>query len=246
MPMTIVEKILARASGAETVKPGDLVVVGVDTVVLYDGNFFPAYWRDLKKVKNPESIVVVFDHRVPAPDRTCAKAHEVGRAFVKQFGIKRFHDVGPTQGISHVIVAQHGYALPGTVLVCSDSHTGSGGAFNCAARGTGGPDIIYALAKGETWFRSVPSIRYDLTGTLNHGVSSKDLFLHIASVYGDHANHNVEFGGPALLELSMDARRTLATMGTELNADFTIFEPDEHMIDYVRERTQRAVRAAIS
>ncbi|MEA2919711.1 MAG: 3-isopropylmalate/(R)-2-methylmalate dehydratase large subunit, partial [Bradyrhizobium sp.] len=88
MPMTIVEKILARASGAETVKPGDLVVVGVDTVVLYDGNFFPAYWRDLKKVKNPESIVVVFDHRVPAPDRTCAKAHEVGRAFVKQFGIK--------------------------------------------------------------------------------------------------------------------------------------------------------------
>src|SRR4051794_12280848 len=188
MPMTIVEKILARASGAETVKPGDLMVVGVDTVVLYDGNFFPAYWRDLKKVKNPESIVVVFDHRVPAPDRTCAKAHEVGRAFVKQFGIKRFHDVGPTQGISHVIVAQHGYALPGTVLVCSDSHTGSGGAFNCAARGTGGPDIIYALAKGETWFRSVPSIRYDLTGTLNHGVSSKDLFLHIASVYGDHAN----------------------------------------------------------
>jgi 3-isopropylmalate/(R)-2-methylmalate dehydratase large subunit len=237
MPMTIVEKILARASGAEKVKPGDLVVVGVDTVVLYDGNFFPAYWRDLKQVKNPDSIVVVFDHRVPAPDRTCAKAHEVGRAFVRQFGIKRFHDVGPTQGISHVIVAQHGYALPGTVLVCSDSHTGSGGAFNCAARGTGGPDIIYALAKGETWFRSVASIRYDLTGTLNHGVSSKDLFLHIASVHGDHANHNVEFGGPALRELSIDARRTLATMGTELNADFTIFEPDERMLDYVRERT---------
>src|SRR6185312_11611400 len=237
MPMTIVEKILARASGAQKVKPGDLVVVGVDTVVLYDGNFFPAYWRDMKKLKNPDGVVVVFDHRVPAPDRTCAKAHEVGRAFVKQFGIKRFHDVGPTQGISHVIVAQHGYALPGTVLVCSDSHTGSGGAFNCAARGTGGPDIIYALAKGETWFRSVASIRYDLTGRLNHGVSSKDLFLHIASSYGDHANHNVEFGGPALLELSIDARRTLATMGTELNADFTIFEPDEPMIDYVRERT---------
>jgi len=236
MAMTIVEKILARASGAAQVKPGDLVVVGVDTIVLYDGNFFPAYWRDMKKVKNPDSVVVVFDHRVPAPDRTCAKAHEVGRAFVKQFGIRRFHDVGPDQGISHVIVAQHGYALPGTVLVCSDSHTGSGGAFNCAARGTGGPDMIYALAKGETWFRSVPSIRYDLTGRLNHGVSSKDLFLHIATVYGDHSNHNVEIGGPALGDLSIDARRTLATMGTELNADFTIFEPDQQMIDYVRER----------
>jgi 3-isopropylmalate/(R)-2-methylmalate dehydratase large subunit len=237
MPMTIIEKILARASGAAQVKPGDLVVVGVDTIVLYDGNFFPAYWRELRSVKNPDSVVVVFDHRVPAPDRTCAKAHEVGRSFVKQFGIKRFHDVGPDQGISHVIVAQHGYALPGTVLVCSDSHTGSGGVFNCAARGTGGPDMIYALAKGETWFRAVASIRYDLTGRLPHGVSSKDLFLHIASHYGDHSNHNVEFGGPALAALSIDARRTLATMGTELNADYTIFEPDDAMLAYVRERT---------
>src|SRR3954453_13454092 len=100
MPMTIVEKILARASGAETVKPDDLVVVGVDTIVLYDGNFFPAYWRDLKQVRNPARVVVVFGHRVPGPDRACARAHEVGRAFVRQFGIKRFHDVGPDQGIS--------------------------------------------------------------------------------------------------------------------------------------------------
>ena len=236
--MNIVEKIMARASGAPVVKPGDLVVVGVDTVVLYDGNFFPAYWRELTSIKNPDSVIVVFDHRVPAPDRTCATAHGVGRKFVEKFGIKRFHDIGRDQGISHVIVAQHGYALPGTVLVCSDSHTGSGGAFNCAARGTGGPDIIYALAKGETWFRVVESVRYDLTGRLQHGVSSKDLFLYIASHYGDHSGQNVEFGGPALSQLSMDARRTLATMGTELNADFTIFEPDRIMINYMRERTQ--------
>ncbi len=239
MGMNIVEKIMARASGAVQVKPGDLVVVGVDTVVLYDGNFFPAYWRDLTSVKNADGIVVVFDHRVPAPDRTCAKAHDVGRKFVEKFGIKRFHDVGHDQGISHVIVAENGYALPGTVLVCSDSHTGSGGAFNCAARGTGGPDIIYALAKGETWFRVVETVRYDLIGRLAHGVSAKDLFLHIASCYQDHSNQNVEFGGPALATMSIDARRTLATMGTELNADFTIFEPDDVMLDYVRERSPK-------
>lgn len=238
MAMTIVEKILARAGGAARVKPGDLVAVGVDTIVLYDGNFFPAYWRDLLTIKNPDSVVVVFDHRVPAPDRECARAHDVGRKFVEQFAIKRFHDIGLDQGISHVIVAQHGYALPGTVLVCSDSHTGSGGAFNCAARGTGGPDIIYALAKGETWFRVGETVRYDVSGQLQHGASSKDLFLHIAGSYGDHSNHNVEFGGE-LGALSMDARRTLATMGTELNADFTIFEPDDVMLDYVRERTDK-------
>jgi 3-isopropylmalate/(R)-2-methylmalate dehydratase large subunit len=129
------------------------------------------------------------------------------------------------------------------VLVCSDSHTGSGGVFNCAARGTGGPDIIYALAKAETWFRVVETVRYDLAGSLQHGVSSKDVFLHIASRYGDHSNQNVEFGGPALDALSIDARRTLATMGTELNADFTIFEPDQAMLDYVRERTQAPFQA---
>jgi 3-isopropylmalate/(R)-2-methylmalate dehydratase large subunit len=239
MAMTIIEKILARASGAVRVKPGDLVVVKVDTIVLYDGNFFPAYWRELTSVKDPDSVVVVYDHRVPAPDRTCARAHEVGRRFVQKFGIKRFHDVGHDQGISHVIVAQHGYAVPGTVLVCSDSHTGSGGAFNCAARGTGGPDMIYALAKGETWFRVVETVRYDLRGRLRHGASAKDLFLHIASHHGDHSNQNVEFGGPALANLSIDARRTLATMGTELNADFTVFEPDDVMLAHVRERTSK-------
>jgi 3-isopropylmalate/(R)-2-methylmalate dehydratase large subunit len=237
MGMTIVEKILARASGLDRVRPGDLVVVAVDTVVLYDGNFFPAYWRDILSVKNPDNIVVVFDHRVPAPDRTCAKAHGVGREFVKTFGIKRFHDIGMDQGISHVIVAEHGYARPGTVLVCSDSHTGSGGAFNCAARGTGGPDVIYALAKGETWFRVGETVRYDLMGDLQHGVSTKDVFLYIASRFQDHSNQNVEFGGSALAGLSIDSRRTLATMGTELNADFTIFEPDDIMLSYVRERT---------
>jgi hypothetical protein len=90
----------------------------------------------------------------------------VGRDFVNRFGIKRFHDIGRNLGISHVVVADNGYALPGTVLVCSDTHTGSGGAFNCAARGVGGPDIIYAAIKAETWFRVYPTIRYDIEGKL--------------------------------------------------------------------------------
>ncbi len=239
MGMTIMQKILARASGRAATAPGDLVVVDVDTVVLYDGNFFPAYWRDIKKVANPDNVVVAYDHRVPAPDQFCARAHLVGRAFVEKFGIKRFHDVGYDQGIAHVIVAEHAYALPGTVLVCSDSHAGSAGALNCAARGTGGPDVIYALTKGKTWYRVCETIRYDLVGRLSHGVTPKDLFLHIAGTYGNHANYNVEFGGPALAGLGIDERRTLATMGTELNAEFTIFEADEALDRYVRARTDR-------
>jgi 3-isopropylmalate/(R)-2-methylmalate dehydratase large subunit len=218
------------------VSPGDLVVAEVDTVVLYDSNFFPVYWRDPLRLADPRRIVVAFDHRVPAPDRGCAHAHMIGRDFVRRFGIERFHDVGYDQGIAHVVVADKAYALPGSVLVCSDSHTGSAGAFNCAARGVGGPDIIYAAITGKTWFRVCETIRYDLVGRLPPGTVTKDVFLHIAQTHGDHTNHNVEFGGPALRDLGLDARRTLSTMATELNAEFAIFEADQLLIDYVRQR----------
>ena len=90
---------------------------------------------------------------------------------------------------------------PAAVLVCSDSHTCASGAFNCAARGIGAPDLIAALTTGKTWFRVGETIRYDLHGALRPGVSAKDLFLHLAGTYGHHTNQNVEFGGPGLANL---------------------------------------------
>jgi 3-isopropylmalate/(R)-2-methylmalate dehydratase large subunit len=236
MGMTAIEKILARNSGREIVRPGDLVMVEVRTAVMYDNNFVPAIWRDVLKVKDADRIVVVFDHRVPAKDIVSAEAQKTGRDFVRKFNIKRFHDVGPTQGICHVLVADHGYALPGTVLVCGDSHTCSAGAFNCAARGTGAPDMFYAITKGETWFRVGETVRYELEGTLQPNVSMKDVFLHLADTYGDHATMNVEYGGSALANLSMNARRTMSTMSAELSAEFATFEPDQILLDYVQER----------
>lgn len=236
MGMTAIEKILARASGRDKVSPGDLVVVKIDTTVLFDNNFNPHIWREVLKVDDPEKIVVVFDHRVPAKDIPSATAHKIGREFVARFGIKRFHDVGRMQGISHVLVADHAYALPGTVLCCSDSHTCSAGAFNCAARGTGAPDMLYAVTKGETWFRVGETVRFELEGEMAAGVFMKDVFLHIADTYGDHATLNVEFGGPALASLNMNARRTMATMAAELSAEFATFEADDILIDYIRKR----------
>ena len=238
MGMTMTEKILARASGAGKVSPGDLVVTDVDTSVLIDNAFLPAYWREVLKVHDPEKVIVVFDHRAPAVDIISAGAHITGRKFVKQFDIKRFHDVGADVGISHVVVADRGYALPGTVLVCADSHTCSGGAFNCAARGVGAPDMIYAVTTGKAWFRVGETVRYDLEGKLKGGVTTKDVFLHIANAFGDHVNQNVEFGGGGLKHLSLNARRTIATMGAEISADFAIFEADDLILDYVRERNK--------
>src|SRR4051812_466299 len=227
MGMTLTEKILTRKTGQAKVRPGDMVTVSVDTVVLVDTMFAPGRWRTIKRLDHPERVIVVLDHRAPTPDKAGAASHQTARKFVEQFGIKRFHDIGYDQGISHQLVADRGYALPGSVLLCSDSHTGSGGAFNCLARGVGVPDVVYAATKGETWFCVGETIRYELKGKLPTAVTTKDAFLQIADEYGNHANINVEYGGPALSGLSMSARKTLATMSTELSADFAIFDPDE-------------------
>jgi 3-isopropylmalate/(R)-2-methylmalate dehydratase large subunit len=236
MGMTIAEKILARKSGQKKVSPGDLVTVEVDTVVMIDNSFIASRWREIQKVRDPARIVVVFDHRAPASTEDAAAAHRTGRRFVAKFGIKRFHDVGYDQGISHQLVADHGYALPGTVLVCSDSHTCSGGVFNCIARGVGEPDVVYSAIKGETWFRVGETVRYELSGKLSPAVTTKDAFLQIAGKHGDHATQNIEWGGPGVAGLSIAARKTLTTMSAELSAEFSTFEPDSAMLDWVRAR----------
>ncbi|MGZ8265149.1 MAG: aconitase/3-isopropylmalate dehydratase large subunit family protein [Burkholderiales bacterium] len=237
--MTIAEKILASKGGRDVVRPGDIVTVDVDTVILFDNNFMPANWRDILRVRDPERIVVVMDHRVPAPNAMVAGAHVTARAFAEKFGIQRVHDVGYDQGISHQLVADLGYGIPGTVLVCSDSHTCSAGVFNCLARGVGGPDVFYAAIRGETWFRCGETVRYELTGRLPRGVTTKDAFLQIAGKYGAHATMNVEYGGPGIASLSVNARKTLTTMSAELSAEFATFEPDDVLIEWVRARSAR-------
>ncbi len=245
MGMTMTEKILARASGAASVRPGQLAVVNVETTVTMDSTFQPERlaeerWRDVQSVHNPDKIAVILDHLAPAPDVRTATAHKIAREFAEKFGIKRFHDVGPDLGICHSVVAEKGLALPGTVLVNSDSHTCAGGAFNCAARGIGRPDLVYTVVTGQTWFYVGETVRYDLQGSLRPGATAKDVFLYLAGAYGSHNSQNIEYGGPGLASLSMNARQTLATMGTELSADFSIFEPDERLTAHMQERNPDA------
>ena len=245
MGMTIAEKILARKSGQKKVGPGDLVTVEVDTVVLIDNSFTRSRWREINEVRDPDRIVVVFDHRVPASTEDSADAHRTGRRFVEKFGIRRFHDVGYDQGISHQLVADHGYALPGTLLVCSDSHTCSAGVFNCLARGVGEPDVVYSAIKGETWFRVGETIRYELEGRLSTAVTTKDAFLQIAGRHGDHATQNIEWGGSGVSGLSIAARKTLTTMSAELSAEFSTFEADAVMTEWLSARNPRPAEPVI-
>lgn len=234
--MTMTEKILARHSDRDIVRPGDIVVTRVDTVVPLDMNFYDSMWAEPSEVFDPDRIVVIFDHVVPAPSRQVGEALERGRAFAEKMGISRVHDVGPDQGICHQLIADVPYAMPGELLVCVDSHTCSGGALNCAARGIGAPELIYVMAKGCTWFQVGETVRYELSGRLGSYVTAKDLFLHIAERYGAHVGQNIEFGGPALPGLSLDQRRTLTTMCAEVSAEFAIFEPDAVLQEHLQQR----------
>ncbi|GAA1022358.1 3-isopropylmalate dehydratase large subunit [Acrocarpospora pleiomorpha] len=233
MGMTIAEKILARGAQADVVRPGDLVTVKVDTAIVLDMNFIPGMWDTVRKMHDPSRVIVIHDHLIPARDVQAAEAMARGREFVERWGIERFHDVGGDQGIVHQVVADRAYGLPGEILVCCDSHTCSVGVLNCAGRGLGTPELAYVLCKGTAWFKVGETVRYELHGELPPVVATKDVFLRIAGEYGSHEGMNLEYAGPGIANLSLDARRTLSTMAAELSAEFAIWEPDDVLLDYV-------------
>jgi 3-isopropylmalate/(R)-2-methylmalate dehydratase large subunit len=235
--MTITEKILAKSARKDQVRPGDVVVVPADCIAFNDCLPHMFGGRELLKVHDPSKVVVVLDHFAPAPNASIAGDHRASRSIVERFGITRFHDMGRGHGILHALVDENAYALPGTVFVSNDSHTCSAGAYNSAARGIGWPDMANAVTTGEVWFKIGQTVRYDLEGELGYGASTKDVFLHIAGIFGSHTGLNIEFGGPGLAGLDMTARRTLATMAAELSCEFAIFEPDQRLFDHLKQRT---------
>ena len=242
MGMTIVEKILSRAQGGAPVRPGDIVTVAVDRMVMLDTTFFflNQMRREILQVPYPDRVVLVFDHEVPAPSIISATAQMAGRAFAARWGIQRFHDLGRDQGISHVLVTERAHAMPGTLLIGSDSHSLAAGVMNCAARAVTILDLLQAVTTGETWLILGETVRYDFVGALRPGVSAMDVFLMMAGRYGSHAGMNIEYGGSGLSALSIESRQTISTMSTELNADFATLEADAILRDHVAARTDEA------
>jgi 3-isopropylmalate/(R)-2-methylmalate dehydratase large subunit len=234
MSMTIIEKILARRAGLEEAHAGDVVVCDVDMTVLIDLQF-ATMWQDPTRIADPHRLAVIMDHAVPAPSVNDADGGVRARAFAKRFGIERFFDVG-RHGICHQVIAENGLARPGEILTCTDSHTCAAGAYNNAARGLGPIEVYSIMCTGKTWFQVAPTIRYELIGAKPDVVSGKDIFLHIAGTYGDATNHNLELGGPGLASVPMNDRRTIATQGAEVSADFTTFPADEICLDFLQER----------
>jgi 3-isopropylmalate/(R)-2-methylmalate dehydratase large subunit len=160
------------------------------------------------------------------------------RGFVEKFGIKNYFPVGK-HGISHVLVAQEGLALPGTILTNADSHTCSSGALNCLARGMGPSEMTYILCKGETWFMVGETTQVNLEGALPDHVYPRDVIHYIAGQYGDFAGRNMEWHGDGLAGIGMDGRLTMATISAELSAEFSLFPYDSVLEEYLKTRAKR-------
>ena len=232
MGMTSVEKILASHSDQTEVKPGDVVVVDVDVAVFFD------FMRpDVARIADPEKLVLLHDHQVPSPTVQAANMATQMRAFAERFGVKNYFPVG-AHGISHVLVAQEGFALPGKILACADSHTCSSGALNCLARGMGPSEMTYILCKGRSWYMVGPTTRVNLDGALPERVYPRDVIHYIPGSYGDFAGRNLEWHGEGLSGIGMDGRLTMATISAELSAEFSLFPYDRVLAEYLEGRAK--------
>ncbi|HEY9246524.1 MAG TPA: aconitase family protein, partial [Candidatus Methanoperedens sp.] len=198
---TISEKILSRAQG-KPARSGDFVIADIDYAMAHDGTSVLAVKSfkemGIKKVWNPERIIIVFDHIVPANNETAAKLQQGIRQWVKEQGISNFFDIG--DGICHQVFPEHGFALPGKLIIGADSHSCTYGAFGAFATGVGATDMAEIFATGKLWLRVPETIRITVEGELGKGISAKDLTLYIIKNVGaDGANYKaIEYYGSTI------------------------------------------------
>jgi 3-isopropylmalate/(R)-2-methylmalate dehydratase large subunit len=191
-----------------------------------------------EKVYYPDRVVVVFDHHYPAIRIPDAESQRRTRGWIKEQGIERFH---PGEGIGHVIFPEKGYAFPGALIFGTDSHTVTNSALGCVSTGLGHSDVASFLAVGHNWLRVPEVIRFDLHGKLRPWATAKDVTLKILEIFGeDAANYQaVEFGGPAIADMTMEDRLTLCNMTIDFGAKTGYVQPDEVTFRWLEGRVPR-------
>ena len=236
MGMTFVEKIFAKYSGEKEVVPGQIVTVKPDHLLTHDNTaaIIQKIQPELEKygVYDTSLSIIVLDHVIPAASEKTATNHKVIREFVKKYGIKHFFDVGC--GVCHQIVVEQGLALPGKLLLGSDSHTCSYGAIGTFSSGIDRTEAASLVLTGETWLKVPHSIKIALNGKLQPGVSAKDVILHIiGDISASGANYcSVEFHGD-VDQFSVEERFTMSNMGVEMGAKNAVFSVDSVTTKYL-------------
>lgn len=237
--MHAIEKILARAAGQSSVVTGEIVncrvdLAGINDLYLQTVRSFVEMGG--KKVHSPDRIVVFFDHYAPASTIVQAENHKNFRKFCSEQQIRKVMDIN--QGVCHQVLADRGMSRPGEIVVVTDSHTTTHGAFGAFGTGVGATDMAVILLTGELWFRVPEILRINLEGARGPGVFAKDIILHVIGRLGAEYGvyQAVEFTGPVLAKLSVSERMALCNMTTEMGAKTSYIQPDEMTLEFLRDK----------
>jgi len=241
MGMTISEKILARASGQERTRAGEIVKARVDVAMMPDLTTILSInaMREMsfRKVWDRDRVVIMLDHVAPASTILAATVHRDIREFARDQGLKHIYDVD--SGVCHQVLPEKGHVKPGYLVVGADSHTCTHGAFGAFATGVGSTDMGAILGTGKTWLRVPETISVDVDGKLQEYVAPKDVILYVAGRIGaDGATYKaLEFSGNTISAMSVSGRMTLCNMVIEMGGKTGIVEPDEKTFEFLKGRT---------
>ncbi|WP_461637052.1 aconitase/3-isopropylmalate dehydratase large subunit family protein [Labilibaculum euxinus] len=230
--LTFVEKIFRAKCGSIVFKTPDIVLTHDNTASIK----ITFEKMGGGQVKNPDQLLVVLDHNAPPTNAKLATDYQRVRELVQKQGIKKFYDAG--SGICHQIMSYH--AKPGMIIVGSDSHTCTAGAFNALAAGIDRTEAAGLWKRGETWFRVPESIKITLNGKMPEGVYAKDLSLWIIGMIGSAgANYmSIEYHGEGVKSLSISDRMTLANLASEMGAKNAVFPPDKVLEDFYEQKVK--------
>lgn len=250
MGMTIAQKILAWKAGKDRVSPGEFVTVPVDLAACHDAaanlvmDTFEA--TGAERLFDPDRVAMNMRAYVPARDAQVAAVHERMRRFAARHGIRHFFDYdGGPQGIEHALYPEVGLIAPGDVVLNSDSHTPTAGAFGAFGPAMGWSDVGVGFALGTTWFRVPETIQVTVEGAPPRFVTAKDIVLTLIGRIGvAGATYRVlEWGGSTVRALPMEERMTICNMAVEAGAKSAVMEPDRVTRDWLAGRHARPGRA---
>lgn len=234
MGKTIIEKIIGRNT-EKSVSAGDIVTVNVDRVMIHDIfiPFVASKFEEMgfKKLWDPDKVVLIYDHLVPASQVDDTRHFKIGNEFVEKYGMKNIHR---SDGICHQLMTEAGYVKPGNVVFGTDSHTTTYGCVGAFSSGIGYTEMASILGTGTMWVRVPETIKVEINGELPENVASKDIILRLIGDLGaDGATYKaLEFTGDTVANMTVASRMTIANMAIEAGAKCALFTPDEKTAQY--------------
>ncbi len=246
MGMTITEKIMAKSSGKKNVTPGESIWLNVDTLMTHDvcGPPVIGIWKnefkEKAKIWDKDKLVIFPDHYIFTENKHANRNVDILRQFASEYKVDNYYDVGTERykGVCHVALAEEGYNVPGNVLIGTDSHTCTSGAFGMFATGVGNTDGAFILGTGKVWEKVPETMKFTFNGKMPKYLTAKDLILTIlGDITTDGATYRaLEFDGEGVYSLNMDERMTLTNMAIEGGAMNGIIAADNVTEKYLKER----------